>query len=105
MVFALFSTLIDSYQKQNLAGKMVSTDKPKNFRQGKPGFPDVTSTTTFESHLLFHTLNIKTDWMLDPEKAWQHIPEFKNAVKSLKVVNDIAECGEKIIVTLQMSSQ
>ena len=38
--------------------------------------------------------------MLDPVKVWQHIPEFKTAeafVKSLKVVNDIAERGEKIM--------
>ena len=75
VVFALFSTLIDSNQKQNLAAKIVSTDKPQSFRQGKPVFPDVTSTITLvdlvdpESYLLFHTLNIKTDWVFEPVEA------------------------------------
>ena len=41
VVFDLFSTLIDSNQKQNLAAKIASTDKPQSFRQGKPVFPDV----------------------------------------------------------------
>ena len=82
--------------------ELRATQKPDNFRRRKPLFPLVTSKTALvdligpESHIP----SIGLDWLLDPVEAWPKNDDYKKAVEyvtNLKVVNDVAERGVKIM--------
>ena len=53
-----------------------------------------------ESHSLFSILGIITDWLAKPIEQWTEQPGYKEAEKfvcTVKVVNDTAERGVKLI--------
>ncbi|KAG0723598.1 hypothetical protein GWK47_042397 [Chionoecetes opilio] len=69
-------------------------------------FGKVTAKTTLadlvgpESHLLLDTLGIEYDWLLQPVATWPRSDDYSKAleyVSSVKVVNDIAERGVKMM--------
>ena len=106
--FALFSKLpvMTNKLKQDIASKLLATPVPDCFRLGKPLFRKIDRDTTLidligpESHTLFHTLNINTGWLAKPVEDWSFDPDFQiaeNFVHSVKVVNDAAERGVKLI--------
>ena len=106
VVFALFSNNVSNDTKQSIAMRLSSCEKPQCFRKGKPLFPAIQEETTLadlvgpESYLLFETLAISTDWLSEPVLSWPAMEDFQVAdtyVKSLKVVNDIAERGVKMM--------
>jgi hypothetical protein len=53
-----------------------------------------------ESHMLFQSLNISSGWLAKQVEQWSSDPDFQiaeNFVRSVKVVNDAAERGVKLI--------
>lgn len=106
--FALFSTLpaMTVTLKQDIASKILDSPVPDHLRLGKPLFRKVSRDTTLadligpESHTLFQSLNIGTGWLAKPVEDWSSEAEFQTAekfVRSVKVVNDAAERGVKLI--------
>jgi hypothetical protein len=106
--FALFSKLpvMTSRLKQNIASKLLATPIPERLRMGKPLFPKVCCDTSLadligpESHTLFQSLDISTGWLEKPVEDWSTDPDYQTAecfVRSIKVVNDAAERGVKLI--------
>ena len=104
--FSLFSSRVPNKLKHDIALKILSVERPEGFRRGKPVFPEINNNTTLadlvgpESYFLFDVLKIGTDWLSQPVETWTNSQEFKSAEKyvtSLKVVNDIAERGVKMI--------
>jgi hypothetical protein len=104
--FVLFSSNVSNSLKQDIANQLHRTERPESFRRGKPPFPKITGKTTLmeligpESHFLFEVLGIDTKRQADPAESWQDNNDFRVArdyVISLKVVNDIAERGVKMM--------
>lgn len=106
--FALFSNhpAATSEVKQAIATKVLATPVPENFRLGRPVFRDITRESTLadligpESLTLFRSLNISTSWLAAPVTDWSGDPDFivaEEFVKSVKVTNDAAERGVKLI--------
>lgn len=107
--FTLFSSneMVTSSLKQQLATKLYTTEKPQSFRMGKPLFPKIITERTNlidligpDSTFLFKALNINMEWLQKPVDTWQLYEDFRKAqnfVKSLKVVNDCAERGVKMM--------
>ena len=92
--------------KQEMAIKLSTTPLPQNFRLGNPTFRKVNRDTTLtdligpESHSLFKILNVSSDWLVQPVNQWPFNPAFLVAekfVRTVKVVNDAAERGVKLI--------
>ena len=53
-----------------------------------------------ESYLLFEISTVSIEWLLKPVLSWPALKDFQVAdayVKSLKVVNDIAERGVELM--------
>lgn len=106
--FALFSKLpvMTSRLKQDIALKLLATPVPDHLRLGKPLFRKVYRDTSLadligpESHTLFQSLNISKGWLAKSVEDWSSDPDFQIAeifVRSVKVVNDVAERGVKLI--------
>ena len=104
--FALFSNIVPDNMKQNIASKLMSVPEPEHFRLGKPVFRQVNRQTSLvdligpESHTLFHALHIAPHWLAKPVSEWPLDSEFTVAetfVRTVKVVNDAAERGVKLI--------
>jgi hypothetical protein len=106
--FVLFSNhySINDVVKQDIASKLLEMPVPDSFRLGKPLFRKITRNTTLldligpESHALFHTLKIGQQWLSKPVEQWKLEPDFCTAndfVRTVKVVNDTAERGVKLM--------
>ena len=79
---------------------------PEHFRLGKPVFRQIYRNTTLvdlvgpDSYTLFCALNVGTQWLAKPASEWQLDPDFlatESFVQTVKVVNDAAERGVKLI--------
>ena len=104
--FALFSTKVSNSQKRSMADQLCTVEKPQNFRVGKPVFPKIAENTTLadligpESHFIFAALDIGMEWLRLPVETRPQNEYYKTAynfVTTLKVVNDIAERGVKMM--------
>lgn len=104
--FAMFSRKLTDSLKEEMATKLLATAVPQNFRLGKPLFHKISRNTTLkdligpESHTIFHLLDVGTDWLAKPINQWSSDPGFLVAeqfVRTVKVVNDAAERGVKLI--------
>jgi hypothetical protein len=104
--FALFSKTTSDSIKEQMARKLRATPVPEFFRLGKPLYKKITRETTLtdligpESHALFSVLDVATDWLSKPAVDWSSDSAFLVAerfVRSVKVVNDAAERGVKLI--------
>ena len=61
---------------------------------------DLADLAGLESCLLFEIWTVSIEWLLKPMLSWPALKDFQMAdayVKSLKVVNDIAESGVKVM--------
>ena len=106
VIVALFSKNLSDEEKRKIADKVLSSEKPCQFRMGKPVFPEITKDTSLsdlvgpESHTLFVLLQIGTDWLRKPVREWAVCDEYMKAsefVTKLKVVNDPAERSIKMM--------
>lgn len=106
--FALFSKhpMMTDCLKQEMATRLLATPLPEAFRLGRPVFKEITRDTTLtdligpESHTLFRLLDISNDWLAKPANQWSCDPTYLSAekfVRTVKVVNDAAERGVKLI--------
>ena len=106
--FALFSRhpQMTNSLKEQLALRLIRTEKPDSFRRGKPVFPLIENSTTLpdlvgpESHFIFDALDVDITWMRQPVENWVENDSFKAVeqfVQSVKVVNDVAERGVKMM--------
>jgi hypothetical protein len=106
--FSLFSkhTSMTDSVKEEIAAALQATAMPDNFRLGKPLFQNIARDITLksligpESHTLFAALNVNTCWLSKPVHLWPSDPDFVQAeqfVRHVKVVNDAAEIGVKLI--------
>lgn len=51
-----------------------------------------------EPHILLKKLSIGPDWLLDQTESWSEKEDYKKVleyVRNLRVMSDIAECGER----------
>ena len=88
--------------KSQMAAKMLTLTQPEQIEIGKLTFPKVKSTTKLvdlvgqKSYLLFSLLGLDCNWLqLDPmDWEFQKMNQF---VRSVKTVNDCAECSVKLI--------
>ena len=106
--FALFShnEQLSSAMKEKIALKIFNMARPESFRQGKPVFPVINQSTTLvdligpESSFIFEALSLPSDWLTKPSEQWQYDHDYmiaENFVTTVKVVNDLAERGIKMI--------
>ncbi|KAG0725176.1 hypothetical protein GWK47_039105 [Chionoecetes opilio] len=104
--FALFGSRLSDKEKQDIAAKLHATEKPDSFQTRKPMFPQLQPRRLWlilvgpESHLLLDTLGIEYDWLLQPVATWPRSDDYSKAleyVSNVKVVNDIAERGVKMM--------
>lgn len=106
VIFSLFSNRISTMERRMIAQKLLKTSKPKVFNCGRPKFPILKKSTNLSSLIgpnswyLFELLGVNTDWIGMPVEQWDLHPGYKDAeqfVRHVKVVNDSAERGVKLI--------
>lgn len=108
VTFALFSKHEDVSLdlKQMLADAICAQEEPESYRWGKPSFSPITKKSTLvdfvgpESLYLFKTLDLSKEWLTERVGMWEMDPNYNKAkefVTNLKVVNDAAERGVKLI--------
>lgn len=108
VTFTLFSSndIMTKSAKEELAVKLSETENPDSYRRGKPIFPVINEATLLtdlvgpESHFMFDALGVKCDWLTAPADSWGENDSYKKAqqfVKSVKVTNDVAERGVKLM--------
>ena len=108
VLFVLFSKnpLATNSMKEDIASRLLSTPVPEQFRLGKPVFRNVDQSTSLvdligpDSHILFLSLGVSMHWLEKPVTEWNSHPDFNTAeafVRTVKVVNDAAERGVKLI--------
>lgn len=109
IVFSLCDEGLSNDIRENLARSLLKVEKPKEFEVGKPIFPDfsdgeITINENLVSEklwLLFNLLNITdTSWMNQPIAEWNRSKAYNKLfhfVTTIRVVNDIAERGIKLI--------
>ena len=112
LLFALFSSLVSDEEKQNIAQKLLSLEKPTAIKFGKPEFPEevgsdtvLSDLVTAESWRFFDCSKTDPGFLSLPVKEWKTNDQFKEAekfVKTLKVTNDVAERGNMIIKMMMM---
>ena len=106
--FVLFSEHADATGtlKDTVAAELVKTAKPASYEKGRPVFPIVTENTSLanlitpQSHLLFALLKISSDWLQEPHQLWDLNADYckaKKIIRELKVTNDVAERGVKMM--------
>ena len=106
--FALFSSQTSHDDKSVLASKILTFEHeiPVSYPLVKPTFPEISESTNIvdlvsKESFMFFTI-LKTDWQwlhLSPLQ-WEDNPSYKEAetfVRTVKVLNDLAERGIKLI--------
>ena len=105
-VLCLFSDKVSSEEKNTMAKTLLKYSRNQTLRTGIPQFPIVTEHTRpnkfvgQNSWLLFNLLGHKGDWLKTPPVEWNKSEEYQEALnflQNLKVVNDTAERGIKLI--------
>jgi hypothetical protein len=106
-IFALADERIPEREREALAKFVLEIPRPAQFTSGKPQFPVIheenLSLDLFvgeQSWLIFDILDIDTDWMVNDAGSWPESNGFKkfaNYVNNVRVVNDLAERGIKLI--------
>ena len=106
--FSLFSSKLDEDSKSRLAARILSFEdkKPSSYPLEKPVFPTITPTTQLvdlvapDSFMFFHILGVNYEWLMVSPSKWEDYDSYKEArdyVRTVKVVNDCAERGVKMI--------
>lgn len=119
MGFALFDDRIDLATKAKLAKKMLATDFseynledeefPKkltimrhnlSYFLGRENVVILEELFTNNTNKLLKRFNISTDFLKKDPSSWSHLDEYckgKSIIASLKIVNDCAERGIKLV--------
>ena len=107
VIFSLFSDRLSESEKQAMANRILMTSKPECLHVGKPNLSlDLKSDTCLtalidpDSWYFFEILGLKHSWLSEKVEMWDNDPDFLEAqmfVRSVKVVNDPAERGIKLI--------
>ena len=106
--FALWSDKLDNDEKSRLAAKLLTFQqtKPTKYKLGKPTFPRILPTNSLEdllgpnSFMLWDILGLDYQWLEKSRDKWEEDGAYREArefVKTLKVTNDVAERGVKLI--------
>ena len=106
--FSLFSSKLDEDSKSRLASRNLSFEdqKPASYPLVKPTFPTITPITQLidlvgpDSFMFFHILGLDYEWLRVSPTEWEASQSFKEArefVETVKVVNDCAERGIKMV--------
>ena len=110
---SLFSKNVSNDEKGEIAQKLLKVKPRKNYSTGYP-MPVPLSQFSVkdglalklsdfvdnESLFMFDAFNFKKDWLGKPVETWQSYESFKemeNWVRNLKVTNDAAERGVKLV--------
>ena len=114
VVFALADTGTPAADLEDLSNNLFKIPRPAEIPSGKPKFPSIiwpeesdslpklSSFLTSDSWLLFNLLGLSKsqEWMQLPSHMWEKFEDyraFKEYVDNVKVVNDLAERGIKLI--------
>ena len=110
---SLFSKNISNNEKAEIALKLSKVKRPKKYSTGYP-MPVPLTELSFdaalalkpsnfvdnESLFMFDAFDFKKDWLNKPVHTWKNnesFQEMENWVLTLKVTNDVAERGVKIV--------
>ena len=106
VVYSLFSIRLTNNEKSRMAARILTFSSPEEYPLGKPEFQELTRKTELSdligpnSYMLFTILGTDYYWLqLSPDK-WGDIDDYKEMeeyVRTVKVVNDAAERGIKLI--------
>ena len=104
VVFALFSDKVEDAVKQEMAEKLSSLSVPEEFENEnvsideKTRLPDLVDGSSW---LIFSRLKLAdAGWLSRPVESWSEDEQYckdKEAIEGLKVTNDVAERGVKLI--------
>ncbi|KAF0297757.1 hypothetical protein FJT64_004800 [Amphibalanus amphitrite] len=103
VVFSLFSDKVDVDEKSRLAARLQTFRVPE---LGVPDFPDVDEGTELvdllgpNSWTLFMLLETGTSWLQSGPETWSEDPDYQETaafVTKVKVTNDVAERGVKLV--------
>ena len=90
-----------TYQRVHL-----TSEKPESFDLGKPNFPQLEPKTNLPdligplSWTIFEVLNVETEFLTVSPDKWMDYPGYVECytfVRNMKVINDTAERGVKLI--------
>ena len=109
--FSLFSKNVSDREKAEIAKKLTKVIPPKKYASGYPNpVPLTTNTTGLKRKLsdsvmngslfIFDELGFGKDWLNKPVSEWENNASFlkmKSWIQNLKVTNDCAERGVKLI--------
>ena len=104
--FCLFSSRLSLDQKSRIAARILSFDPPESITLGKPVFQELQDKTELhdlvgpKSYVLFSILGIDYEWLQQKPEEWESSSDYKEMesfVRTVKVTNDVAERGVKII--------
>ncbi|KAF0311132.1 hypothetical protein FJT64_018018 [Amphibalanus amphitrite] len=101
---SLFSDKVDADEKSRLAARLQTFRVPDDFELGVPDFPDVDEGTELvdlpNSCTLFMLLETGTSWLQSGPETWSEDPDYQETtafVTTVKVTNDVAERGVKLV--------
>jgi len=110
VVLALADDGLPPNERESIAKKLFETHRTGQFLPGKPVFPTVNCDSdeledyiTGDSWMIFDLIGLteEQEWMLKPADLWGNFTDFikfSEVIKSLRVVNDLAERGIKLIL-------
>lgn len=104
VVFALFSPSVDEAVKDKMAQKLSAVAVPESYPNANVSVDEDTRLPELideQSWLLFTKLGQRDPtWLSTPARTWSDDPQYclmRDTVTSLKVTNDVAERGIKLI--------
>ena len=106
ILWCLFGSALTKDEKSRIAAVLLTKPKPDNFEAKKVKFPILTPATKLEdlispiSWFPFHLLGLKESWLKLPQAQWKEdrdYLEMKDFARSVKLTNDVAERGVKLI--------
>ena len=104
--FCLFSNKLSNDQKSRVAARILSYNTPESVTLGKPTFQELEDKTELhdlvgpKSYALFTILGTDYDWLRQKPEDWDNCPDYlemREFVRTVKVTNDAAERGVKMI--------
>ena len=106
VVFSLFSNKLSDDEKSRVAARILTFEPPEKVKLGKPDFKELEKSTKIEdlvgpgSYLFFSILGAGWPWLNKDPAQWREDPDYKELadfVRTVKVTNDTAERGIKLI--------
>jgi hypothetical protein len=104
--FCLFSSRLSLDQKSRVAARILSFDPPESVTLGKLVLQELNKKSELhnlvgpKNYRLFSILGTDYEWLQEKPEEWENNTDYKemeNFVRTLKVTNDVAERGVKVI--------